>query len=142
MKPWKKFQLWIADYLNWKYITKKHYGDSVPDVKGDGFVGECKHFKAMRIHTLLDKTEALYHTGIILFTKIKGTHYAPENVIVSFRLGLFKEFLDHHNIVLNLPDKIKKEDKRDLVSEIKYKFNIIEINLKGIEKIFKKIEKK
>ena len=141
MKPWKKFQYWVADYLNWKYIAKKHYGDSCADVrekKKDGFIGECKHHKKFAIHTLKQKTDILYKDDVIIFTKVKGTHYEPCNVLVTINIELFKNLLDCKRIAEKMPKEVKTKSSIELI----YKFRAIRQLFRDIDKIIKKLEEK
>jgi len=137
MKPWKKFQYWVADYLGWEYITKKHYGYSCPDVrekKKDGFVGECKHHKKFAIHTLKQKTDLLYKDDIIIFTKVKGTHYEPHNVLVAINIELFKNLLECKRIAEKTPPpKVKTKPSTKMI----YKIRAIRQLFREIEKMIK-----
>jgi len=147
MKAWKKFQYWVAEYLGWEYIAKKHYGDSCPDVKGDGFIGECKHHKSFAIHTLKIKTDNLYKDDIILFTKVKGTHYDPRNVLVTIRLDWFKIFLEDYKKVLKVDiddTKVKFTDD-NLTNNLKtltYKLEQVKLLTNDMKKILKELEVK
>lgn len=149
MKAWKKLEEYIPTYLkNWKRQTKLHYGHSICDLKGNGFKGECKHYKKFRIHTILDEAEAKYHSGIILFTKEKGSHYTPENIIVHFRLNLFKEFLGHLQTVLTLTSKkgcqLNQEtvDNRFtiLLKDMSYTLETVLLSYRKMKKIIKEME--
>ena len=93
MKAWKKLEEYIAEYLSWKRLTKKHYGDSKPDVEGDGYTGDSKHYKKHRIHSIKKEMDMKYKDDIIIFTKEKGTHYEPHNVLVTLNLGVFNALL-------------------------------------------------
>lgn len=142
LKPWKKLEEYIADYLEgWKRLKKKHYGDSIPDLKGDGYFGDSKHFERFSIHTISDKMSAKYKTDIILFTKEKRTHYVPKNIRVTINLDQFAYLLYCKKKAEKMPKKVIK-NKIDLRSELKFQINIIKKAIQVINKIFKKLEKK
>jgi len=139
MKAWVLFEEYIAEYLEgWIRKKKKHFGDSIWDVEGDGYKGGAKHYKRFSIHTISDEENMKYKDDVVLFTKEKRKHYVPENIRVTINLKQFAYLLHCKRKAEKMPKEFIK-DKKDLVSEIKYKFNIIEINLKDIEKIFKKM---
>lgn len=141
LKPWKKLEEYLANYLGWKRLKKKHYGHSIPDLKGDGYTGDSKHHKKFYIHTLSNKMNQKYKTDIILFTKEKRFHYVPKNIRVTLNLDQFLYLLICKRKAEKMPKKIVK-DKGYLISELKYKFNSIKKNFQDINKIFKKMEKK
>jgi len=145
MKSWKRLEEYIPTILkDWKRLVKKSYGDSIPDLKGDDFIGECKNYKKFKLHSILEETEAKYqkyHADIILFTKKKGTLYSPENVVVHFRLPLLKTLLECYKV--KIPDKSNKDvnvvdDK--LTKDLRYQISLVKINLQKIGKILKELE--
>lgn len=142
LKPWKKLEEYIADYLEgWIRKKKKHFGDSIWDVEGDGYKGGCKHYKRFSIHTISDEENQKYKDDVVLFTKEKRKHYVPKNIRVTINLDQFDYLLSCKKIAEKMPKKAIK-DKRDLISDLKFQFNIIKIAFQGINKIFKKMEGK
>lgn len=120
LKPWKKLEEYIAEYLEgWKRLKKKHYGDSVPDLEGDGYKGDSKHFKKFSIHTISDEMNAKYKTDIILFTKEKRIHYVPKNIRVTINLEQFAYLLHCKRKAEKIKVKIKKENSRKVVKGLK-----------------------
>ncbi|GAH44690.1 unnamed protein product, partial [marine sediment metagenome] len=82
-----------------------------------------------------------YKTDVVLFTKEKRKHYVPENIRVTINLRQFDYLLSCKKIAEKMPKKAIK-DKRDIISDLKFQFNIIKIAFQSINKIFKKMEKK
>lgn len=141
-KPWVRLEEYIPTILEgWKRIKKKHYGDSVPDLKGDGYTGGAKHYKRFSIHTISDEENQKYKTDVVLFTKEKRKHYVPENIRVTINLKQFDYLLSCKKIAEKMPKKAIK-DKRDIISDLKFQFNVIKIAFQSINKIFKKMEKR
>ncbi len=142
MKAWVLLEEYIPTILEgWERIKKKHYGDSVPDLKGDGYKGGAKHYKRFSIHTISDEENQKYKDDVVLFTKEKRKHYVPENIRVTINLKQFAYLLHCKKKAEKMPKKTIK-DKRDLISEVKFKFNIIKKTFQDINKIFKKMETK
>ncbi len=142
LKPWKKLEEYIADYLEGGIRKKKkHFGDSVWDLEGDGYKGGSKHFKRFSLHTISDEENRKYKDDVILFTKEKRKHYVPENIRVTMNLKQFDYLLDCKKKAEKMPKKVIK-GKRDFISDLKYQFNIIKIAFQNINKIFKKMERK
>jgi len=142
MKSWKRFEIWCADYLNWKRNTKQHYGHSICDIEGNGYKGECKNYKTMRIHTLKMKTDTKYKDDVILFSKLKGTKFEPCNVLITLSLVHFDALLKNKRTAEQLPDKIKRTDNC-LVTNLKdleYTLENIKLSYQKMKKIIKKIE--
>ncbi|MBA7632381.1 hypothetical protein ES703_39927 [subsurface metagenome] len=142
LKPWKKLEEYIADYLEgWVRKKKKHFGDSVWDLEGDGYKGGAKHFKRFSIHTISDKENRKYKDDVVLFTKEKRKHYVPENIRVTINLKQFDYLLHCKKRAEKMPKKVIK-NKIDLRSELKFQINIIKKAIQVINKIFKKLEKR
>lgn len=141
MKAWKKLEEFCADYLGWKRLTKQHYGQSQHDIEGNGFKGDCKHYAKHRIHTIKQKADMLYKDDILIFTKAKGTHYEPYNVLVTINIELFKRFLEHYKVdkrtnVLNLENNKITTNLKDL----SYNLENIKLSYRKMKKIIKEME--
>lgn len=139
MQSWKRLELFIANFLNWKRETKSHYGNSIHDLSGDGYKGEAKHYKKFRIHTIKKKTDQLYKDDVIIFTKEKNTHYEPFNICATMSLNVFKYLIECKRIAEKLPDKTTKNNKY-LVNDLKFQINICKSALTKLSKIIKELE--
>jgi hypothetical protein len=141
MKSWKRFEIFCADYLGWKRNTKQHYGHSICDIEGDGFKGECKNYKAMRIHSLKQEIDNKYKDDVILFTKLKGTKFEPCNVLVTINLELFRNFLSHYKLNRNKDVKFNENNNLTmLLRNLDFRLNICKDTLRAMEKIIKDIK--
>ena len=145
MKAWKQLEIYIAQFLGWERITKKHYGDSVPDLRGDGYTGDSKHYKKHRIHSIREKASMLYKTDVIIFTKEKRTHYVPKNILVTIDLEQFLYLL----LCKRKADKLLGETTPrettlpyHLVTDLIYKLKNAKAFLQNAIKIANKLEKK
>ena len=142
MKAWKKLEEYCADYLKelgWIRKKKKHYGDSVWDLEGQRRKGECKHYKAHKIHTVKNVTDAKYKDDVIIFTKVKRTHYEPHNVLVTITLEEFRYLSECKRISEKTPPpKFKTKPSIELI----YKIRAIRQLFKDIEKLLKAKEEK
>jgi len=147
MQAWKKLEEFCADFLSdlgWIRKKKKSYGDKIWDLAGQGFKGECKHWKAHKIHTIKNETDAKYKDDVLIFTKVKRTHYLPSNVFVTISLKLLKEFLINYRTMLKL-DKSNKDVNlidnmlRRLLDDLDYKVGIINVSASDMKKVIRKI---
>ena len=147
MQSWKKLEVFIADYLGWKRITKKHYGDSCPDLKGDGYTSDSKHYKKHKIHSIKREADRLYKDDIIIFTKEKGTHYDPSNILVTVSLGIFDALLKCKRIAekidkrTNVPN-LENDELINNLSRLKFRLNICKDTLRAMGNIIKEMEEK
>ena len=143
MKSWAKLEQFCADFLSdlgWIRRTKKHFGDKIWDIEGQGFKGECKHYKAHKIHTIKNDTDLKYGDDCLIFTKVKRTHYTPNNVYVTISLKLLREFLELYKVKNSLRKDTKTLNYSNSLNTLKYKVGNTKVLLSDINKIIKKME--
>ena len=142
MQSWKKLEEYIASYLKWKRLTKKHYGDSKWDLSGDGFKGDSKHYAKHRIHSIKQKADMLYKDDILIFTKVKGTHYTSDNVLVTLSLGVFNALLQYKRIAEKVDKRtdVPTFENNNLVTDLKFQIGFIKEGFRKINKILKEME--
>lgn len=145
MKPWKKLEEWVANYLAWIRRTKSSYGDSIWDVEGDGYIGDAKHYKKMRVISLSDEMNSKFKQDTILFLKRKGDHYTGRNIRVLMNIDQFKILLRCRRAIIKLDKSNKDVNLNDdnltnSLKTLRYKLEAIKLLYKDMKKIIKEME--
>lgn len=144
---WVRLEEYIPTILKgWIRLKKKHFGDSVWDVEGDGYKGGCKHFKRFSIHTISDEENQKYKDDVVLFTKEKRKHYVPENIRVTINLNQFDYLLQCKKIAekldkrTNVPN-LENDELINNLSRLKFRLNICKDTLRAMGNIIKDMDK-
>jgi len=142
---WVRLEEYIPTVLKgWIRKKKKHFGDSVWDVEGDGYKGGCKHFKRFSIHTISDEENQKYKDDVVLFTKEKRKHYVPKNIRVTINLEQFAYLLYCKRIAEKankLQIDVNKNQFKIKLITLRNKTTYIKLLLQDINKIIKEMEK-
>lgn len=98
MKPHKRLEYDLATLLNGKRISKKHYGDSQPDVikeleDGRRLVCDAKRRKSAAIVNQLEKVEKKYFSQEGDIALIYTHPHFKHTGVVSVRREFFLELL-------------------------------------------------
>ena len=142
---WVRLEEYIPTVLKgWKRLKKKHFGDSIPDLKGDGYTGGAKHYKRFSIHTISDEENQKYKADVVLFTKEKRKHYVPKNIRVTINLDQFAYLLYCKKIAEKVDKKVQDVNNNNgkLTMDLKYLRSVVKTLLQKINKIIKKQEVK
>jgi len=135
---WVRLEEYIPTILKgWIRKKKKHFGDSVWDVEGDGYKGGCKHYKRFSIHTISDEENQKYKDDVVLFTKEKRKHYVPKNIRVTINLDQFAYLLQCKQIA----EKVDNKNINLIDNKLTTNFNNLKYNLEILKSSYSKMKK-